>query len=526
MSAHFEPPKPTRLDRALAHVFPNWALRRFSARLKLAATKAYYDGATTGRRGASIRRSTADANTIGYAQSARLRAGVRDLIRNNAHARRAVEAIVSNTVGEGISPNFVRGPVGSGSRADDIEDLAAESLHTTAIDSDGLLTYAGIQALAMQAVASDGEVFVRRRRRRSSDGLRVPVQFQLLEADYLDTARDGPTPGGGRILQGIEFDALGRRRAYWMYRDHPGSRHFRADSRPVPASEVAHVYRVDRPGQVRGIPWGAVVMLAHADFGDHEEAELMRRKIASCFAMFYHETFDTSLPGSVRENDAGELIDSLEPGLVYRLPQGSEITFGNPPTVEGYAEFSSVSLHKIAMGWGVSYEAMTGDLRGVNFSSGKMGRLEFQRNIDQWRSRMLVPQLCDVLTDWWLEAAMLVGANTEGVRAQHNAPRNAMVDPTKEWRAERDAIRAGQRTLFQSIRESGRDPAEHLREIAEGQEMLDELGIVLDSDPRHRTAAGNDVGDAGGGSSAAPDIDDDLAEAIADRMLMAGNGSR
>lgn len=509
-------PDPNIVDRAIAAVAPQWAANRLRARLQIEAAKAYYDGATIGRRGASIRRSNADPNAISYMQLARLRNGARDLVRNNAHARRAVESIVSNTVGDGIKPQFTRGA----ERAEDIQELARLHLETTQCDSDGLLTLYGIQALAAQTVAEAGEILIRRRWRRPSDGLAVPVQFQALEPDYLDDTKDGPTRSGGRIIQGIEYDAIGRRRFYWLYRDHPGGRHFTADSRPVPAEDIAHIYRVDRPGQVRGIPWAAPVMLPHADFSDYEDAQVVKQKVSACFAGFWREPFDTAIPGSSEEDDDGNVVDSIEPGSFERVPPGTEIDFASPPPVDGYAEFSNVTLHKIAAGWGVSYESLTGDLRGVNFSSGKMGRLEFQRNIDRWRRLMLVPMLCDRLMGWWLEAAALAGADTEGVKVRHVAPRNEMIDPTREMRAEADAVRSGQKTWTQVVREHGRDPREHFEEYAADLKLFDELGIIVDSDARYRTRAGLGVA----AQSIQPDDDGDEGEALA--VLASRNGAR
>ena len=41
---------------------------------------------------------------------------------------------------------------------------------------------------------------MRRRPRRPDDGLAVPMQVQLLEADMLDGSRNGDLAGGGRIV--------------------------------------------------------------------------------------------------------------------------------------------------------------------------------------------------------------------------------------------------------------------------------------------------------------------------------------
>lgn len=469
----------TILDRVIAYVSPVRAARRAAARLRMDAAKAYYDGATIGRRGASIRRSAANANVIARTVLPRLRYGSRDLVRNNPHARRGVEAIVANVVGTGIEPQFLRG----GARAEDLEALDAAHLDSTDCDSEGRHNYHGLVSLAFQTVVDSGEVLVRRRWRRTGDGLAVPVQFQVLEPDYLDQSKNGPTNSGGQIVQGVEFDALGRRRAYWLFRDHPGGDRLSLESYPVPARDIAHAFRTDRPGQVRGIPWLAPVMLRLADFLDYEDAQLVRQKIAACFVGFIEESIDGYAPPGVVQDD-GQLIDKFEPGILERLPPGTNVKFGEPPTVDNYDEYTRVSLRAIAAGLGISYAALTGDLTAVNFSSGRMGHLEFQRNVARWQSLIVIPQLCDVLTGWFLEAAEMTGVDTGGVTVRHIPPRREMIDPTKEVPAERDAIRSGQKTLTQVIRERGRDPVEHLREYAADLALLDDLGIALDSDPR------------------------------------------
>lgn len=483
-------PVATALDRVIAWIAPGWARQRIENRLRARALVDYYDGATVGRRGASIRRTLADANSISEATLSRLRAGSHDLVRNNPLARRFIDVVVSNVVGTGIQPQFMRGD----ERAENIESVAARFLRSTDCDAAGLNTYGGLQALALRTIAESGEVLIRRRIRRLSDGLEVPVQFQVLEPDYLDERRDAPQlPNGGRIVQGVEFDAIGRRRGYWLFKEHPGShRYMSLDSSFVPASEVLHAYRTDRPGQVRGIPWLAPVMLRLADLADYEDAQLVRQKIAACFVGFYKESFSGVYPTGTEDED-GSIIDTFEPGMFERLPPGSEVEFGNPPVVEGYEEYVRVSDRRIASGTGVSYEALTGDLSNTNFSSARMGWIEFQRSIAAWTNLMMIPQLCGPLSNWFLEGLVLAGVDTDGVTVRHVPPRREMIDPTKEVPAERAAIRAGLKTMTQSLRESGRDPAEHFAEYAADMARLDDLGITLDSDARSRTGAGNAI---------------------------------
>jgi capsid protein len=55
-------------------------------------------------------------------------------------------------------------------------------------------------------------------------------------------AKTYPLANGGRVVQGVEFDVLGRRAAYWMYPSHPGDSltttgSLLAGSKRVPASK-------------------------------------------------------------------------------------------------------------------------------------------------------------------------------------------------------------------------------------------------------------------------------------------------
>lgn len=509
------------LDRAIGWLAPRWGARRMMHRARMRAARAFYDGATVGRRGASIRRRVADPNVVTAATLPRLRAGARDLVRNNPHAHRAVEAIVSNAVGPGIGIQFMR----DGERAEDIQALARRCLETTACDADGRHTYFGLQSCAFWAMVEAGEVLVRRRIRRPEDGFEVPVQFQLLEAEFLDERRDEISrPGGGKIVQGVEFDAIGRRRSYWLFRDHPGGRQFSANSRPIRATDVAHLYRLERPGQVRGIPWLATVMLTLADFADFKDAQLMRQKIAACFVGFVEESFDGAGLAPSVEKKGDDLIDTFEPGTIERLPPGSKISFGDPPQVNN-ASYVEDTLRDIAAGVGISFEALSTNLKGVNFSSGKMGRAEFERNTDRWRAVTFVPQFCDTLARWFLEGAELAGADIGGVTWQHIPPPRVMIDPPREFRAEKDAIRSGQKTLSQRIREMGRDPELHLKELAADNRRLDELGIILESDPRRDVSREGAGGTSGRGR---PDTEalERLLEEIEDRLAAANGGRR
>lgn len=478
----------SRWDRFLMALAPQWALNRIRARAVAMTLSRHYEAASTGRRTDAWNKSTSDANAANGPSLARLRFLARDVVRNNGWARRGHRVIANNTVGWGIVPN----PAGdSAAKASELWRRWAE---TTECDADGLATFYGIQRQVAEAVAESGEVLVRRRWRREKDGLSLPLQLQVLEADFLDTNKDGLTgDAGGPIIQGVEFDAIGRRAAYWLFEQHPGANRSRtlSVSKRVPAADIIHVFRPERPGQARGVSWYAPVLLKLKDFDEYDDATLMRQKIAACFAAFVTDADGAGSLIGKKDDDNDDSLESLEPGLVSYLSPGKQISFANPPVVNDHESFSKTNLRAVAAGLGVTYEDLTGDYSQVNFSSARMARLAHWANVHDWRWNMLIPQVCSRVWDWAMTAALVTGEIDEVPdRIDWTPPPMPMIEPDKEGIAFKRLVRAGAMTPSEMVRQQGQDPKAHFAEYAADLALLDKLKIVLDSDPRRTSDAG------------------------------------
>ncbi len=479
------------IDRLVGYVSPNAGCQRMQARFRLESLR-NYEAAKLGRRTDGWKTTSGGAITATRSGLARVRDRSRDLCRNNPWAKRAKTVIRSNVVGSGIVPRISKsGKVSKQSKVD-VEAVMAEWKAWGAkltCDADGLLNFYGLQALVMAAVVESGECLIRRRWRYARDGIKAGFQLQVLEGDYLDETKDSLTPdkNGNIVIQGVQFDKKGRRVGYMMYNQHPGdmqSWKSGLTSDIVSADEIIHVFRVERPGQVRGIAWGAPVIIRLRDYDEYEDAQLMRQKIAALLSAFVRPGAGTSPMGVDSGGKNTPLTDTLEPGTITVLPADADITFSNPPDVSGYADYSKISLRAVAAGYDVPYEALTGDLENVNFSSGRMGWIEFQRNIEDWRFNMLIPHLCDRVFTWFLEGIDLAGVNTSGITAEWTAPRREMINPSEETKARRDAIRAGLMSPQEALREDGYDPDTVLGEYAEWNSKVDDLQLTFDSDPR------------------------------------------
>ncbi len=473
------------IDRAIAELSPSWAVKRLQARNALSVL-AHYDAATTGNRGASWRRSSADADNAS-ANRQRLAFVARDMVRNTPLALRAQTVICNNVVGDGI---IWKVSGGTKTRAEKLRRAMKAHFDTTRIDADGRSNLYGLQRLVMNALIDDGEVLIRRRRRSNRDGLTLPFQLEVLEIDHLDGSRDrilGNAGAEGEVREGIEYDVIGRRIAYWLFPQHPGATiglRKSLVSRRVPAAEVIHIYRQDRPKQMRGVSWFAPVAMALQDLADGQDAQIMRQKIAACFAAFrVAPEADYTVPGQEAADIAG--LTTLIPGRVQNLAPGEDIRFANPPGVEGYDKFTRLVLQTVAAGMGITYEALSGDLSQVNFSSARMGRMEMDRNVSAWQWLLMIPQMMQPIAAWAVEAFDMSSGQmrpSSDLVVDWVPPHRMLVDPAREIPALRDKVKAGFASRQGVVRELGFDPEDLTREQIEDRDLAVKHNLRFDSD--------------------------------------------
>lgn len=514
-------------DRVAGFLSPTWQLQRMQARAVIEVVARHYEAASTGRRTQGWRKSVGDANAVIGAALAPLRDAARDLVRNNGYAESAVSTIADHTVGWGIKAK----PREANRQILDEWDRWAES---TDCDADGRHDFYGLQKLVMRSVVEGGEVLIRRRVRRVSDGFRVPFQIQVLDADFIDTLRDSTSFLSGvalpRTIQGVQFDPIGRRTGYWLFREHPGSALGAGmQSALVPASQILHAFKATRTGQVRAPSWFAQVLLKFKDFDEFEDATLMKQKIAACLAAFITDTSGYSatigVPAATTESPSDTAmpeLDMLGPGAVITTPPGRDVKIVEPPSATDYDPYSKTVLRAIATGLGVTYEDLTGDYANMPFSAARMSRLRHEARVYDWRYRILIPQFCDPVWRWFIQAAVLAGRVPESVleaRAEWTPPPLPMVDPVSEGLAAQRNIRTGISSWSEEARARGYDPEDLAEEIADDFARFDRLGITLDCDPRKMTQAGQAQ------SALTPEQTAEDA-AAADRALSVARGGR
>ena len=483
--------KQTVLDRAITWIAPAAGLRRLRQRRALDELSRVFDAANAGRGSASWRPPSTSADAEIAAAGPLLRNRMRDLVRNNPHAANALSVLVTHAIGTGIVPR---------TKDKKVNDLFKQWVNEC--DADGALNFYGIQALAVRGMFESGDGVVRRRVRRASDGLTVPLQLQVLAGDLIDATKNGDLGGGRTAIQGIEFDAIGKRTAYWIHPQHPGNSYFigsfATQSKPIPASDIAHVYERSRP-QVRGTPWGTAAIIPLFDLRHYEDAELMRKRLEACMVGVVtggdDDQLGTTIDAASKKagvyDASGAAVEKFEPGMFLHAHGGKEIKFNQPASAGGYDAYKESMLHTIAAGFRVPHALLTGRLDKVNYASSKVGLEHFKKVVSEVQWNYIIPMLCEPIWKWFLDAAYLAGKiDSMDHPAKWSPPRFYSADPERDTKALMAEVRAGLKPLSAAIAEMGYDRDEIFKEYEEDNKLLDKFGLVFDSDPRRMSGNG------------------------------------
>lgn len=472
------------LDRLIGWFNPHAGLRRHFDRQRL--ERAYE--AASPRDPWRPRRAGASAAADHYADGAKLRAKARALVQNVPYIACGLGAHVANVVGTGIVPRA------TGRQADVINTLWKQWVKVC--DADGRLDFYGLQAAAYRAMEQDGEVLIRLRPRFATDGLPVPLQLQLLEIDWLDTSRisgfqAGTGPAGeNQVINGIEYDALGRVAAYFLWDQHPGDitlrRGTRTFSKRVPAEFIIHLYTPERPGQGRGITRLAPVIARTRDLQLYEDAELARKNLETRLSVLASGDVTTMANPAASGESANPAnaratgdLGQLGSGSVIEVPPGVNLTLVEPKPAGGYSEYVKHQLHIIAAGAGWTYEMMTGDMSGVNFSSARVRQGDYRRSVEQLQWLIFIPRMCDAIWRAFNNAAELAGKIRQpDYQVEYATPKWDYVNPQQEVQADQQAVASGFTSLSEIIRRRGYNPADVFAEIASDFETLKASGVL------------------------------------------------
>ncbi|GAA4220252.1 phage portal protein [Sphingomonas endophytica] len=467
---------------------PRWATQRQAARIGFAAVR-QYDAAGRGRRTKGWRRPSSSADTENANGIVMLRNSAHDLVRNNKYAAAGVRQIVANMIGDGIAVQLTHDdPVVQRTAQDEWKRWAESKV-------DGNGDFYEHQKLTARGIVVGGETLTAWH--ADADG--PDGRIEGLEGDYLDHSRTGTTTAGGRIVQGVQYDKDRMPSAYWLFTDHPGDLSFggAAMSAPIAAQHVDHVFERLRFGQTRGVSWLSAVAMTLRDIGDIEDAVRMQQKVQACLGLVLTRDADDLGAGSplAAQRDGEQRdergIETLAPGMIVRARPGETVTTIEPSQSGGAVEFIRQQMAAVSANM-APYHLMTGDVSQANYSSLRAAMLGHWALLDDWQQNVIIPHAVRPAVDRRMARLALRTGDKRylSMKVGYALPVRRFVDPIKDLMGELIEIRAGLKTLSRSLAERGINTEDQLREIKRLNDIIDDLGLALDSDPRRLTDSG------------------------------------
>jgi lambda family phage portal protein len=333
----------------------------------------------------------------------------------------------------------------------------------------------------------------------------VPLQVQLLESELRPHLYNSLARNGNRIRAGIEFDAIGRRTAYYFYRSRPGDLLDVNTSEMVRVSspEIIHLFDPVRPGQLCGLPVLTRALISLHELDKFDDATLLRQQLQTMFVGFLKREPSLADPAldpmtglEPQTDDAGRAMVAMEPGTFQELHPGEDVTFSEPPEAGStYEAFMRQQLRRIAAGVFTPYELITGDMSALNDRTVRVILHDFRRKLQQWQHQIVGYQLCRRIWLAFLEAAVQDGAlpvaaaaflkERDSYAAVKWMPQGwPYIHPVQDVEAAQASVRNGFKTRSDVVNELGEDVELVDQGQAADNERADELGLQYDSDGR------------------------------------------
>jgi lambda family phage portal protein len=487
------------VDRSIGVISPRRALTRRMdrERLNLVGKRAeMYAAAKTTRLTGAWNPTNANINDIIGASAPYLRARQRQLIRDFPYLARAVRILVDYTVGTGIMfQSTVEDSDGKRDKKTSTKIEDAVKWWMDEASTDGKQHYYEIMRLEKRQDVEAGELIVVKTFEKIPNKY-IPYALQSYEADWLTSSHDNYNSGGIDISadpmatetrQGIEYYKLtGRVKGYWFQDPNYGGKDVY-----VSAENVVHGFEMLRPQQLRGVPAFASGILIANDLQSYMDTEIDGAKMAAKWLAFI-ETPDAAmrqlnLNTQTASNGTDiQKIEELENAIIEYTRPGEKVVLSssNRPS-SSFDPFVRLLLTMLSIATGAPYELLSGDYRGMNFSTLQICRSDFAQQLRPIAARH-VRQFAMPTINTAIDIAVLTGKLTlpgfwqnprRYYAAEYQPPGMDAINPLREAKAQVESINFGLKSPQEVARERGRDLEDIYKEILAARELAKDMGL-------------------------------------------------
>jgi len=472
-----------RLDKVISFFSPSFAHKRSVQRDKL---NFYEAGKPSLERKTRTDRGSGDMAVAKAGDS--LRVSARHLEQNHDLAKGVLDALVNNTIGQGIryEPQVKNL---AGELHDEFNETLLDWHERWAKNPDVTREYSlsELERLIARTWFRDGEAFkVYHMGKIITLPHPTPVLLSIdaFEPDYVPFELNDEANG---IRQGIRKNGWGRPTHYYLHRTHPGDPGWylnTGDFKRVEAKYVGHLKQATRLKQTRGVSVFAVVMNRLDDLKDYEESERIAARIAAKMVA-YIKKGSPDMYDPAGENER----QTYEKGMtIFDMAQGEEMgTFDSNRPNSGLEAFRAGQLKATAAGVGTGYSSISRDYNG-SYAAQRQELVEQQINYAVLKD-YFIKKSAEPDYQKFVEMAELGGLEIPGdvdrltlFDVECSGTPIPWVDPLKEARADAELVLNGFASRSHIIRKRGGNPISVLKQIARDKRDAEKYGLVFASD--------------------------------------------
>lgn len=363
--------------------------------------------------------------------------------------------------------------------------------------------YNTLRQIRLWSAARDGGHFIQLLRGSNINSFGFALRH--INDEWVDHFYNATLENGNVVRMGIEYKmnewGISEPVAYHfikrMPRDWQTNPHYAGSSQKIrdriPADQIIHYARVMDNESTRPAPWGVSMLGKVRQLDQYEIAEVIAARMQACVTGWLSSTVNpeggtAGLPPVVDPRTAAADI-TVAPGGLYGLPWGVEANFNNPTHPSGnFQNFRQGMGQSISAALpGGDYNILFNDLEGINFSAGRLGRLD-TNEINKLLQRFDVDLAERPIFEAGLEMALLVGAIPLPLskfkkfkNARFQGRRWAQVDEVKAVSAAALRIANKLSSRTRECAEDGVDFEDNAIELAEEEMLLEQLGLRMET---------------------------------------------
>lgn len=339
----------------------------------------------------------------------------RSLYRNNAIGRAAITTHVANTVGRGLKLNSTidREALGLTDAEANMWEAQTERAwrnyaETTEVDVEGRMNFYEMTGLVALTRLVDGEAFA-----VLKDIPRVGHYYNL-RCKLIDTSViKNPIGALNDYLwrDGVRLDINGRPVSYSFENPDKSTYEMPAFGSKTGRRNVLHVYRLEAPGQSRGVPFLSSVMRELRKVEEYTKAELESAVVAAMFTAFIKSNSSTIMGSPMESTEEAPVAAdeyTLGPAAIMHLQPNEDVTFANPGRPNtGFAQYVDFMVKMVGAALGIPYEVLMKTFQS-SYSATKGAQNEARKffNIEKaW----LANRWCQPLYEEWLTDEIIAG---------------------------------------------------------------------------------------------------------------------